>query len=127
MEGKTNHSKVLSEELYKKILLDLQKAMTEEKLYLRQDLSMHQLAKEIKTNTTYLSRIIKETYKTNFSTFLNSLRINEAKTIFANEQYHNFTIDAISRECGYKNKSTFNKAFRNITGFKPNEYRKQIK
>ncbi len=127
MKAKGKNQKTLSEALYESILLNLEKAMAEEKLYLRQDLCMHQLAKEIKTNTTYLSRIIKETFNTNFTAYLNSLRIGEAKKIIANHKYDNYTIDAISKECGYKNRTTFHKAFKNITGLAPDKYRKQIK
>jgi len=127
VEGKSNTSNVLPEELSEKIQLRLNKALIENKLYLHQDLCMHQLAKEINTNTSYLSRTIKRTYNTNFTALLNALRINEAKALLADPKYGSYTINAISQECGYKNKSTFYKAFKKITGLEPYKYRKQMK
>ena len=115
----------LSKELFLEIKKKLEQAMITEKVYLQHDLSMYQLAKELKTNTSYLSRIIKETYCMSFNTYLNSYRVNEVKRLMKHPKYNDYTIDAISKECGFKNKSTFNKAFRNITGLTPNEYRKQ--
>jgi AraC-like DNA-binding protein len=41
------------------------------------------------------------------------------------KKFAHYTIDAISHECGYKNKSTFNKAFKNIVGLTPKAYREQ--
>lgn len=127
MEGKSKTPSVLSEELSEEIQLRLRKTLVEDKLYLRQDLCMHQLAKEINTNTSYLSRTIKKTYNTNFTALLNALRINEAKALLADPKYDSYTIDAIFKECGYKNKSTFYKAFNKITGMEPYKYRKHLK
>ncbi len=127
MEGKSNTSGVLSAELSEEIQLRLKKVLVEDKLYLQQDLCMHQLAKEINTNTSYLSRTIKRIYNTNFTTLLNALRINEAEVLLADPKYSSYTIDAIFKECGYKNKSTFYKAFKRITGTEPYKYRKQMK
>lgn len=126
MEEITKTSKTLSEELFQEILARLDSAMLNEKKYLQQDLSMHQLAKELKTNTSYLSRVIQETYHKNFTSYLNAYRINEATLVLANPEYEHYTIDAISKECGYKHKSTFNKAFRKITGITPRKYREHM-
>jgi AraC-like DNA-binding protein len=125
LEGENKNSKTLPKELCEKIQLDLENAMAKEKMYLRHDLTMHQLAKDINTNTSYLSRIIQGTYSMNFPAFLNIKRINEAKSILENGENDNQTINAISKKCGYKNKSTFNKAFKNIVGLTPKAYREQ--
>ncbi|MBN1924972.1 MAG: helix-turn-helix domain-containing protein [Prolixibacteraceae bacterium] len=126
MEEKSKYSKALPKELYRKIQIDLEIAMNIKKMYLRQDLTMHQLAKEINTNTSYLSRIIRETYRSNFTTYLNSLRIIEAKKIITNPGFENYTITEIFKKCGYKNKSTFYKAFKYFTGLEPDNYRKNV-
>lgn len=126
MERKNKNSKTLPQELCEKIQLDLENAMVKEKMYLRHNLTMHQLAKLINTNTSYLSKIIQKTYNMNFPAFLNTMRINEAKNIIENPQHKNCVISAIAQKCGYKNKSTFNKAFKNIVGLTPKAYREHV-
>lgn len=122
-----NASKTLSEELRQTILLDLENAMEGEKKYLDCGLTMHQLAKEIKTNTSYLSRTIQEIYHTNFASYLNTLRINDAKALIRDHKNNELTLDKIAKASGYKNRSTFHKAFKKMTGLTPDQYRQLLK
>ncbi len=107
------------------IIQKLNRKMRENSIHLQTDLTLHSLSKTLNTNSSYLSRIIQLNYNYNFSTFLNKHRIIEAQKMILDKKFAHYTIDAISHECGYKSKSTFNKAFKEITGLTPNEYKRQ--
>lgn len=120
-------TQVLSADIQQNILQKLECKMAKEKLYLDQNLTMYQLAIELKTNTSYLSQIIRRTFRSNFATYLNSMRIEEFKRFIADKNYDTYSIDFIAKKCGYKNRSTFYLAFKNITGTTPNNYRYEIR
>jgi YesN/AraC family two-component response regulator len=107
------------------IIKKLNREMNENSIHLQTDLTLYSLSKALNTNSSYLSRIIQLNYNYNFSAFLNKHRIIEAQKMILDKSFAHYTIDAISHECGYKSKSTFNKAFKEITGLTPNEYKRQ--
>lgn len=107
------------------IIKKLNREMNENSIHLQTDLTLYSLSKALNTNSSYLSRIIQLNYNCNFSAFLNKHRIIEAQKMILDKSFAHYTIDAISHECGYKSKSTFNKAFKEITGLTPNEYKRQ--
>jgi len=61
----------------------------------------------------------------NFSDYINSLRVDEAKKLLKNADFEAYTIVAIGLECGFNSKSTFYTAFKKFTGQTPTAYRKQ--
>jgi len=119
---KENMKKLISDEMIDKILKDLYVAMDDEKVYLQTDLTAHKLAEYLHTNTSYLSKVINDNFNMNIKGFLNKYRIIEAQTIILNENYRNFTIEAIATECGFNSKSTFNYAFKKTTGLTPSHF-----
>ena len=115
----------IAESLQNEIIQKLNSELEENKTHLRNDITLHSLSKILGTNSSYLSKIIQLNYNSNFSTYLNKCRILEAQKMILDKKYGNYTIDAISQECGYNSKSTFNKAFKDFTGLTPKEYKRQ--
>jgi AraC-like DNA-binding protein len=96
--------------------------MTEHKYYLRQDLTLHELASLLGTNTLYISRIINARTGHNFNSFINQYRIEEACKILVADQQQLMSIEGIALTCGFKSKSAFNAAFKKLKGVTPTEY-----
>lgn len=96
-----------------------------EKPYLKKDLTIHDVAKGINTNSNYISYILNNSLNCNFVTFVNSYRIEEAKKILVSKKYSNFTIEAIGEIVGFNSKSAFNTSFKKITGLTPSNYIKK--
>jgi len=119
---KESLKKMISPEMVDKILHDLYHLMDEEKIFLQQDLTAPKLADILNTNTSYLSKIINDNFGLNYKGFINKYRITEAQNIILQESYKNYTIEAISHECGFNSKSVFNAAFKKITGLTPSYY-----
>lgn len=61
----------------------------------------------------------------NFSTFINTARINAAKTMLDDPEQARTTILAIAHEVGFGSLGPFNKAFRVQTGASPRDYRRK--
>ena len=94
-----------------------------EKVYLQKDLDLEKFAKITNTNRVYLSFVFNNIINTPFSEMLNKYRINEAKKMLILNS-KKFTIEAIANHSGYKNKATFNRNFKKLTGITPTVFLK---
>ncbi len=112
--------------LFKELKVKLEELMQLKKPYLDQDLSILKLAKDLNTNTKYLSHIINSEYKLNFINFVNQYRIEEVKNQLIGGDL-NYTIEALAQNAGFKSKSSFNSAFKKITGKTPSDFIKESK
>lgn len=65
-------------------------------------------------------------YGKNFKTILNECRVREACIRLGDtERYGNITIQGIYESLGYRSASSFNRAFRLVTGMSPSAFLKQ--
>jgi YesN/AraC family two-component response regulator len=113
----------LSASKKQEILNSIKHQMTNEKVYLNNNLTLDSLAGHINTNKVYLSEVLNE-MDTSFYELLNKYRIDEAIRIMSSDQSKVYTIDSISKMVGFNSISTFNKYFRRITGITPSFYLK---
>ncbi|WAC01032.1 helix-turn-helix domain-containing protein [Lacinutrix neustonica] len=117
---------VIDDKKVEEILIKLQK-LEEKQYYLRQDCTLHNMAKKLKTNTSYLSKIINTHLDKSFSTYINELRINYAiLELKNNKRLRSYSVKGIAGEMGYKNADAFSRYFRDATGITPSVYIKKI-
>jgi PAS domain S-box-containing protein len=107
------------------IYIRLSSLMLQEKLYLNPDLTLKELAVRLSTNTRYLSQVINTLSGFNLQHFINTHRIEEVKRKMLQPEYHNLTLYGVSQHCGFKNKSTFYKVFKEVTGLTPKDFIRQ--
>lgn len=89
------------------------------------DFSLAMLARSVESNTRYVSWVINSSYGKNFKTLLNEFRVREAcRRLRDKEHYGNITIQGIYEGLGYRNASSFNRAFRQVMGMPPSVYQK---
>jgi AraC-like DNA-binding protein len=100
--------------------------MNEQKPYLHKDITITQLSNEIGISRQELSAIIKNYYKMNFFEFINSFRIEEAKTRLSLSNAAMTKIDAIADETGFNSRASFYEVFKKYTGTTPANYRGKI-
>ena len=116
----------VNEETTYLILAGLQ-TLKEQEYFLRQDCNSYNVAKKIKTNTTYLSKVINSHFEKNFNTYINDLRINYAILRLKNDsRFRSFSVQSIAEEIGYKSADSFSKYFKLSTGLNPSFYIKQL-
>ena len=105
-----------------KLYFRLKDLIENEKLYLDAGLNLKMVADMLNTNTKYLSQVVNHLSGRNFQFFVNTYRVEEAKTKLVSDDYQNLTLYGIALQCGFKNKSTFYKVFKEITSFTPKDY-----
>jgi len=116
----------VSEEIIAQIVDGLQK-LEEQEYYLKQECNTYNVAKKIKTNTSYLSKVINAEYQKNFNTYINDLRINYSIIRLKKDtKFRSFSIQSIAEELGYKSADSFTKYFKRHTGLNPSFYIKQL-
>lgn len=87
------------------------------------EFNIQDLAYSLQSNTTYISRAINLNAKMNFKNFVNTHRIEFIKTeIQNNRDYNRYKLLYLYSKAGFKHQSTFNKAFKKITGMTPSHY-----
>ena len=84
------------------------------------------MANEIDTTTNKLSWVLNNTYKKSFYELVNRYRVDEFIQRIRENKHKEFTVVSIALDVGFKSKSTFYKAFKEITNFTPTEYIKQM-
>jgi AraC-like DNA-binding protein len=102
----------------------LTRVMNTEKPFLDAKLTLNQLAKQIGSNEKYLSLFLNSKYEMNFSTYINSYRIEEAKQLLLQKETANFTIETIANMAGFHSKSSFNTGFKKSVGKTPSEFKR---
>ncbi|MDC8002866.1 AraC family transcriptional regulator [Aureisphaera galaxeae] len=121
----TAPNSIISDEKAHKILMQLQK-LEERQFFLKTDCSLHKTATKLKTNTSYLSKIINSYKQKTFKEYINELRIAFVMDqVKENPRFRMYTIKAIAEETGYKSVNTLNSAFKKHTQLSLSYYIKQ--
>lgn len=116
----------INPETYQEILTGLQK-LEAEHYFLKQECSSYTVAKKIKTNTSYLSKVINAHYDKNFNGYINDLRINYALLkLKEDRKFRLYAVQSIAEELGYKSPDSFTKYFKKHTGLLPSVYIKKL-
>lgn len=87
-------------------------------------IDLQELAAKHFYNPSYFSRLIKEKFGKNFSSYIKEKRILTAKEMLENSQDK---VEKIMGKIGYTDKKLFYKHFKEYLGMTPGEYRKTMK
>lgn len=100
--------------------------MDGEKVYLDSDLTMPQLASLVGCSVNHLSQAINAGFDMSFFDFLNSYRIEEAKSLLGNDSPNMQAVLDISFSVGFNSNSSFYAAFKKATDQTPAQYRRAV-
>lgn len=112
----------LAEELYQKIV----EIVVLQKKYKDPNFSSKDLAKQLKTNTRYLSAVVNSRFGMNFSCLLNEYRIKDALRLLGDKKNKDKNVEEISAMVGFANRQSFYAAFYRIVGETPHGYRRRV-
>jgi AraC-like DNA-binding protein len=88
--------------------------------------TIDKLATIVQANHTYVSQVINNIANKNFRSFLNGYRIQEAQRVFSEPDAGKYTIESVALRVGFKSRSVFYDAFKDVTGVSPNFYLKSV-
>lgn len=108
------------------IINEIKNYLVDQKIYLNPALKIDHLAKKNHLSVNLLSEIINKYEGKNFSQFINSFRIEKAKELLSGID-SKIKIQDLYLEVGFYSRSTFNRAFKSITGKTPTEFLNSIK
>ena len=97
---------------------------TTRKKFLRANVTLVEMGKELEINRTYLSNFINETYNKNFNGWINELRIGEAKKLIMN--YPHWPLSIIGEKVGFADLAHFSKQFKIAVGVNPSTWKKEM-
>jgi len=103
----------------------LARRMTVHRDFLDPDLKLTELAESVGTSPQLLSQHINGVLGCNFFDYVNSLRIAEVQRLMQDPGMAGCTLLELALAAGFNSKSTFNTAFRKVTGMAPSAWRKQ--
>ena len=99
--------------------------LEQDKPFLNPKLKISDLAFMMQLPSHQLSQVLNEGLNTNFYDLINQYRVEEIKKRLGNPRYHHYSILAIALDCGFNNKTTFNRVFKKYTGKTPSRFLKE--
>lgn len=123
MEKEDEDETARTQAVFKKITPILNKLMEERQFYLRQDIKIGDLAREVGTCRTYLSNYLNKELGTTFSEYINRHRIDYAKQLIM-ERNRTMTLDQIASMSGFSSEVSFYRNFKKYAAMTPEEWMK---
>jgi AraC-like DNA-binding protein len=102
----------------------LQALFKETKIYKEPRLKLNDLAFAIDETPHNLSKFLNDNLGKSFANYINEFRVLEATKMMKSK--HEFTLEAIGLECGFKSNSSFYTAFKKFTNLTPAQYKKTM-
>lgn len=97
-----------------------------EKPYLNPRLRVEDVAETLKTSRKTIASALNQYDDSNFVLFTNTYRVKQAIMLMESDEYQNYKMTAIAADAGFGSAQSFYRAFQQITGVRPNHYRKNI-
>ncbi len=105
----------------------LKQSVKDNLYYQDPELSLSSLAEKLEIGPHELSRIINTVFKKSFNDFISEYRVADVVQKMQDPAYDHITLLGIAFESGFNSKTTFNRAFKQITGKSPAEYKTYLK
>lgn len=108
----------LNQEKSKNIAAKIEKQMTANKLYLKAELTLSMLAKDVSEKPNYVSQALNQILARSFFDYVNGFRIEYSKKLILESK---LSVLEIALASGFNAKSSFYKAFKKETGLTPKQ------
>ncbi|SIO04064.1 helix-turn-helix domain-containing protein [Algoriphagus halophilus] len=101
----------------------IESEMQENRYYLDQNLTIHDLAKHLKIPARTISTSVNQSAGCNFNEWINNYRVDHALATLQDKNMDHYSIEGIGRDSGFKSRSAMYLAFKNKTGHPPGYFK----
>jgi len=101
----------------------IQNEMAAKELYLNQNLTIHDFAREIQISARTISSCINKSAGFNFNEWVNNYRVEKALEILKDQNSKHLSIEGIGLNAGFKSRSAMYAAFKKKLGLSPGHFR----
>ncbi len=98
---------------------EVKKAVDYIRAHFQENIALETVAAHVGLNASYFSSSFKKNVGLSFRDYVNSVRIEEAKTLMRNTDY---SLANIAVAVGFDNQSYFTRVFKKQTGVSPSQY-----
>ncbi|MFN8279175.1 MAG: helix-turn-helix transcriptional regulator [Saprospiraceae bacterium] len=113
----------LNEDKAPALIRELDRLMSEEKLFLDPELTLLQLSQRLGIPAHQASQLLNQHKGQTFFDFINSLRVEYFKLAITNPANEHLSLLAIALDSGFNSKAAFNSVFKRVTGMTPSQYK----
>ena len=114
-------------EKLEEVFKQLEQYLENGKAYLDSDLTIAKLANGLNVAEHLISKAINIKAEMHFFDYINAYRVKHAQKLLADEMaVKQYTMEWLATQCGFNNKTSFNKAFKKFTGETPTTYRDRM-
>jgi AraC-like DNA-binding protein len=117
----------LTDQKASQYLTKLKRFMEDEMPYLNPELTLNDLAEQLKIPSHNLSEILNTRLHQNFFDFINQYRVDEVKRNLEDPRKEHLTLLSIGLDAGFNSKSAFNAIFKKYMNLTPSEYRQNTR
>ncbi|WP_437439843.1 helix-turn-helix domain-containing protein [Eudoraea algarum] len=98
--------------------------LTQERIYTDSKLTVKTISERLSKPEYVVSQSVNAYFKQSFPELLNYYRIKHASSLIESNTYENLSIEGIAYESGYNSISAFYRAFKNLKGVTPAQFKK---
>lgn len=124
-QGKSYAHSALTETLATTYKERITSCFNETTIYLDSNLSLELLSKDLEIPKHYLSQLFNVHFKKSFHHFVAEYRIRHVLALL-NANNGRLKIESLAYSCGFNSKTSFNRYFKEKTGFTPSQYQVQL-
>lgn len=117
----------ISTEALDELHRQIDEIMLRDKIYLRADLKIAEIAHMVNVPAYQLSYLFTQHMQTTFYDYIYHYRIEEFKQRVRNGEIKRYTVESLAEQCGFNSRASFFRNFKKEVGMTPNEYIKTIK
>lgn len=121
-EGSMSEEEEKSVTQNRELIAHLHKVLEEEKVFLRPDIRIDDVARMLLTNRTYVTRLMRQEYGLTFIEYVNVARIQYSQGLLYTTD---MTLDEIAEKSGFQSTSNYCRAFKRYTGATPKGWQQE--
>lgn len=106
------------------LIASLHKVLEEDKVFLRPDIHIDDVAKMLLTNRTYVTRLMRQEYGLTFIEYVNVARIQYSQKLLYST---NMSLDDVAEKSGFQSTSNYCRTFKRYIGSSPLTWLQTVK